>query len=104
MKVSIPNSIVIGAYQPQIVIKENLRDDGYNGSYNTRTGELNVEAVIFGEMRDRVFLHEILHVIAQNYEVQLDESDITRLANGLLEFLLNLGIEFDWSEVETIEQ
>ena len=105
MKIAIPNNITIGAFIAQVVIKDNLSgDDGYKGSYNQRTSELNIDSALFGEIRDRVFLHELMHVIALNYEVHLAEDDITRLANGLYEFLMDAGIELDWCDIEVIEQ
>jgi len=53
-----------------------------------------------GRARDMTFLHEIVHMADINYESRLDESDVSRIANGLFEFLYyNLGIELDWSDI-----
>ena len=51
---------------------------------------------------DQVFLHELLHVIERHFIVKLDDADIDRIAEGLAVILFdNLGIEFDWSEIES---
>lgn len=36
---------------------------------------------------EQTFLHEIIHIINIDYELKLDEDDVTRLANGLYAFL-----------------
>ena len=46
------------------------------------------------------FLHEIIHMASINYEAGLNEEDVSRMANGLFEFLYyNLDIVLDWSEI-----
>lgn len=53
-----------------------------------------------GQKRDRVFAHEIMEVIKENYELDISEKDMSRIANGWIEFLGQLGIELDWSLIK----
>jgi len=101
MKVKVPKQIKIGALSATVGIKEHIRnDDGFQGCYNQRTEELSIDAAQSGSQRDRTFLHEIVHLIALNHELNLPEADISRLGNGLLEFFQALGVDFDWSNIE----
>ena len=36
---------------------------------------------------EQTFLHEIIHIISLDYELELEEDEVTRLANGLYAFL-----------------
>ena len=48
----------------------------------------------------QVFFHEVFHVIERHFCVKLDDADIERLSEGLMEILVNnLGIEFDFSDI-----
>ncbi len=102
MKVKIPKNIRVGSLTGRVEFKENLKvDDGWRGDYNQRTGILSIDPQC-GEGINATFLHEVIHLIDLNYECDLNEVNISRIANGVYEFLkYNLGIEFDWSEIET---
>jgi len=100
MKVKVPKEIKIGTYKGFVKFREHIKvDDGYRGAYNQRTGELYIDPILL-MLRDRTLLHEVVHMISFNYECSWNEDDISRMANGLAEFLVQLGIEFDWSEIE----
>ena len=50
---------------------------------------------------NQTFLHEILHLVERFLVVKIDDVDVDRIAEGLAVILFdNLGIEFDWSEVD----
>lgn len=98
MKVKLKRNFKIGSLEATLAYKDNIKlDDGWRGYYNQRTGEMHIDPM-GGITRDRTFSHEVIHMIDLNYECGLSEENISRLANGLDEFLKNvLGIEFDWS-------
>ena len=103
MKVKIPRQFKIGATEAQVGFTKHLfSDDGFNGTFNKRTGELLIEAVLNGKKRDRTFGHELIEVIKENYDLGVSESDMTCIANGWLEFLWQIGIELDWSEIKDV--
>ncbi len=102
--VKIPNDIAIGATRASIIFKPNLKgDDGYDGTFNKRTGELALDVQLIGEKLDKTFMHELLEVIKENYCLDVDEKTMSMIGHGLLEFLWQLGIEFDFSDIETCE-
>ena len=41
-------------------------DENWNGCFNQRTNLLGIDPVV-GESKDRVFMHEIVHLIDLNY-------------------------------------
>jgi len=99
MKIKIPKHFKIGATEANVSFRAFLRgDDGYNGVYNVRTTELELDAALVGGKRDRTFGHELMEVIKENYELEIPEKDMSCIANGWLEFLWQLGIEFDWED------
>ena len=101
MKIKVPRKIKIGTFDCTLNYRENMKvDEDWRGSFNQRTGEIFIDRTC-GVGKDRVFLHELLHVVDKNYECGLDEITISRMANGFAEFLFNnLGIELDWSEIK----
>ena len=101
MKIKVPKVNRIGSLEYTVGFKSHMRtDDGWKGSLNERTGTIYIETEISENIRDRTYLHEIIHQIDINYECGLHEDNISRLANGFCEFLSNLGIELDWSNIK----
>ena len=101
MKIKIPKEFKIGARSGIVAYQEYLRiDEGFDGTYNKRTEELKIDSQIGGRERDRVFGHELMEVIKANYELKTSEEDMSCIAKGWLEFLWQLGIEFDWSDIK----
>ena len=101
MKVKLPQQFKIGATDVQVGFANHLHsDEGFNGTFNKRTGELQIEAHLNGKKRDRTFGHELNEVIKENYDLGVSESDMTCIANGWLEFLWQVGIELDWEDIK----
>ncbi len=102
MKAKIPNEIKIGALRAIVTVVPYIHaDDNFRGLFNQRTEELQIDNQLGGRARDMTFLHEIVHMIAIDHEVEFDEHEISRVANGIFEFLYyNLGIELDWSDIQ----
>jgi len=101
VKIKVPTVNQIGSLKYPVSFVSHMRtDDGWKGSLNERTGVIHIETEISGNMRDRTYLHEIVHQIDINYEIGLSEENISRIANGFCEYLNNLGIELDWSNIK----
>ena len=50
---------------------------------------------------EQSFFHEVFHVIERHFSMTFDDSDIDRLAEGLVAILFDgLGIELDWSAIK----
>ena len=103
MKVKVPQKFKIGATPVSICFAENLvNDDGFDGTFNRRTGKLEIDDRLKDTpaKRDKIFGHELMEVIKENYNLHTSEEDMSNIANGWLEFLSQLGIEFDWEEIK----
>jgi len=100
MNVRVPREVEIGALRASVGMAEHIRvDDGWQGSFNQRTEEILIDTSLGTRMRDMTFLHEIVHMVSINYEIGMGEDDISRMANGMLEFITKLGVELNWSEI-----
>ena len=102
MKVKIPKEIKIGSHNYRVKYKPFLsKDSGFRGTIEHRLQEIWIDPENPPSQRDATLLHEGLHLISTVFSCSLDDDAIDRVAEGLAEFLFNnLGIEFDWSEIE----
>jgi len=102
MKVKIPREFKVGATPAKVYFQKNLSpDEGFNGTFNKRTGRLCIDSELIGAKRDKTFGHELSEVIKENYDLDISEHTMTTIANGWLEFLYELGIEFIWDDIPT---
>ncbi len=104
MKIKVPQKIKIGLCELAVKCNQHLRDDeGYAGITNFRTSEIQVLPQLVPRRKDATLLHELIHVFEDMYHFRLSEDDNWRIAEGMLEFMVNnLGIEFDWSEIKEL--
>ncbi len=101
MKVKIPKQFKIGATEARISYQDCLMsDEAYHGSFNKRTGILQIDSVLVGAKRDKTLAHELMEVIKENYNLHIEEDAMSNIANGWLEFLYQLGIEFVWDDIK----
>lgn len=76
-------------------------DEGWKGSVNFRTREILLDPAQSKNQREFSLLHEVIHIIDNAFECDLDEKNISRIAEGFQVFLQdNLGLEFDWSDIK----
>ncbi len=100
MKIKVPKVNQIGSFMCRVKLTPYLRcDEGWRASLNQRKNLIEIDTQLSGNCRDRSYLHEIVHQIDINYECGLSEENISRIANGFCEYLNNLGIELDWSDI-----
>jgi len=102
MIIKVPKVNQIGSMKYTVGIEDYLRcDNAWKAYFNERTNEIIIDSQVTGNMRDRSYMHEVIHQIDVNYGCGLSEEVIDRLANGFCEYLFNnLGIELDWSDVD----
>lgn len=101
VKIKVPREFKIGATPVKVAFISHLHsDEGFNGTWNRRTAKLGIDGELLGAKRDRTFGHELNEVIKENYDLETPEREMTCIANGWIEFLNQLGIEFDWSNIK----
>ena len=100
-RIKVPNEIKIGVhaygveYNPHLWMEEELK-----GSANHISQKIQIEPALAKSQQDVTFLHEVLHIINDQYRLRLSDDDVDRIANGWADFLFNnLQIEFDWSDI-----
>ena len=107
MKVKIPKELQFAGRTYTVNLTENLiRDEGDRGRVLWHTQEIMLARNLQGETRDVTFLHEVIHCIDEHLcgRGGLSESITCALSDGIFQFLKTLGIEFDWSSVEVLDE
>ena len=101
MKIKIPKKLKIGAIEYEVNMVAGLklyRGNWGEAGYISHT--IDIDNLLPDIDRMATYIHEALHVIDSEYVCGIDEDNIERLGNGVLKIFQQLGIEFDWSEVE----
>ena len=102
MRVKIPREIKLGVWSYALSLVRGLKlKDGVWGDSQHVHYLLRIDKDLPEIERMATLIHEVLHIINEQYKAGLDEDTIGRLESGLTEFMTrNLNIEFDWSEIE----
>ena len=96
MKVKVSKCVAVGSHKFKVKYTPNLKvDQDWRGCANQRTGLIEIDPCC-GVGKDGVLMHELLHLIVWEYQINISEDDIMRLANGLVALF---NIEFDWSDI-----
>ena len=87
----IPKKIMLfnRVYKVKMVKKIEKKEDKDGAVYYDRQ-EINILRGMPADYTWRVFLHELDHLIDDEYAMDLTEENITRMANGLDQVLSNL--------------
>jgi len=100
--VKIPGIIQIGSHHYRVYFDEREEDGDFRGSALHRYHEILLNPNLHREQLRVTFLHEVLHIISQVFEVRPPEDDIVRLAEGLASLLFNnLSLDFEFEDVPT---
>ena len=100
IKVKIPKEIKIGIYPYKIDLVPNLKlNKGSWGTTNHTEKTIVLDSGLPPLELNQTLIHEVVHIISENFRCLLDEDNVERLANGIGELLFdNLNIEFNWDE------
>lgn len=102
--IKIPKTISIGSHDYNVIFDEREEDSEFRGSALHRHHEILLNPFTHPQQRRVTFLHEVLHVIDETFEVRPPDPDVSRLAEGMGQLLFsNLGIDFDFSDIPTRE-
>ncbi len=103
MKVKVPNKIKIGCFTYDIVYDDTIVPDHNRcGEISPREHKIRMATYLQGDSKSQSLAHEITHFISDVYSCELDEANTDRIANGFIEFLQQLGIEFDWTNIKKV--
>ena len=103
MKVNIPREIKIGAHRYSIAYDDKLEERGKKIGFSDITnGIILIEPRQMDSAKSDVLIHEVLHIINFFFTSgHLEEETLQCLSTGLSCVLDSLGIEFDWSLIES---
>ncbi len=102
MKVKIPQKIKIGTHCYSLSFTPHIHcDEGRYANCNHRTQEIQFWAEAPRSITNESLIHEVLHIAELFQRIEVSDPDIDRIANVIMILLKdNLGIEFDWSDIE----
>ena len=101
MKIKVPRKIKLGIYTYKIKFDPTLQlVNGNIGEHRPNKGEIVLTSYQSDTSKILTLNHEVLHHISSQYQLDLDEREIERLAHGFAEYMQSLGIELDWSEIK----
>ena len=101
MKVKIPATVQIGAYEYSIKYRKGLvKHATSTGQCYASDASIWIDPDELKQVRDVTIFHELLHCIGDVERVSFEEGDIDRLAQCLTRILRDdFNLEFDWSEI-----
>ena len=102
MKVRVPRKIKMGIYTYSLSLTPHIHcDEARYANCNHRTQEIEIWSEAPPSMRYESLIHEVLHIAEVSHRIDVSDADIDRIAHTIAElFKENLGIEFDWSEID----
>lgn len=102
MKVKVPLSLKFGSRNFPIELDQFLlRDNGHLGETHYRKEAIILDAHCSNGNKFITLIHEVLHIINDQYQTNLDEDNIDRISEGIADLLINgFGFEFDWSNFD----
>jgi len=100
MKIKVPQKTRSGLLVYKVVLNNILHwEEGSEGLCNHRTKQIDIDPC--SPFIDETFLHEKLEQINRAYALKMEHDLINTLSFAFAEFLWHdLGIEFDWSEID----
>lgn len=86
----IPNQIMINnvPFKVQEVENLTLNDEPHFGVYDPRNFEILINSQLPSERKHATLLHEVIHAISDDRNLQLSENDVDQLAKGLFATLV----------------
>jgi len=104
MRVKVPQKVQIAAFNYSIELRKHLMAEKHNsGFFDPIRETLSIDPHLPTTEKNISLIHEVLHLIERAFETKVEEDDTERLAMGLMCFFNNLGIEFDWADIENAE-
>jgi len=104
LKVKVPEELPMGAHRYKTYLSEWAEKHDRSGAVVHDKLQIFIAPGAEPSVLMESYSHELVHIIGRVFCVHLDEREVDSLAEGLTQFLRDgLGIEFDWSNIETIK-
>ncbi len=92
----LPGSVKIGPFVYRILRSKDVDMARRWGETDHCRREIRLGELTLGREMGVTFLHELIHAVAQCYEINLKETQTSQLGHGLADALMGLGL---WPEV-----
>jgi len=103
--VKIPNKILVGGHWYKVGFSDKVHDRNSWGQADHRLQVIRLSPRLRGlPILRQTLLHELVHTIDWVYcHNELEEGQVANLSEGLHQIFEYLGIDFDFSEIEDID-
>ena len=104
-KIRVPRKIKIGGHWVSIFYEPMLMDNhGKMGQSRFPECEIAIQERDASESRRlHTLFHELMHWLDHTYNnYALEEAEVDAFASGIQTLLIDLGIEFDWSDIKEL--
>lgn len=92
---TLPPTIQVGPFRYEVIVEEDmLAQRGLLGQELAHKGLLRLAAGMTPSQLSQTFLHEILHVLDDSYNLGLGEETVNRLATLLLDTIQRNQLDF----------
>jgi len=101
-QIKIPPTIKIGTHTYQVNYERNLiANENKLGSAAHLKQLILIEPEQAKSEKDATFIHEVIHIIERMYSITINDADVDRLSQGIMELLVNnFGIKFNWENIK----
>lgn len=98
----VPKTVQVGCHVFTIEYDKSkqLTDNGNYGEINYRLQHILLRGDRPASQRCEALIHELFHLVATVYKVDIEEQEISLLAEGMAQALSSLGLSFDWKNLE----
>lgn len=101
LSIKVVQEYQFGAHRYHLYFSEMVKLDGHDATTNHRAQEIYIDPTLPESRKVLAFVHEVIHIIALVWKIEISESDIDRMAEGFIQFLDSLSVRLDWSGIET---
>jgi len=82
-------SVKIQEHIIDVNLKDGFSGEGILGQSNSITSEIEILKNLSSSMKEETLLHEILHIISYNFNLELNETQVCGISNVLYSVLMN---------------
>lgn len=105
MALKVPRFIKMGSHDYEVVFDTVQGDREFRGTFADKKHQIFLNPDQHPQQTRVTFWHELIHLICCLGDIGIPDSDVNRLAEGTVEYLIrNHNIDFDFSEIPMLER
>lgn len=103
--IKLPSTVKLGSHEYEVLFDETQEDKDFRGTFSSRRHKVYLNPLLVHQQLRVTYLHELVHAICDVNSIGAPEQDVARIAEGVSEVLFrNLGMDFDFGDVKSLER